>query len=550
MSAFSRSPLFLSFSFSLGFLWIFAILYVNPEGNFPLDDDWAYAKPVKSFVEQGHFAFIGFPAMTLIGHTLWGTLFCKLLGFSFTVLRFSTLVWGGVGLIGTFHLLKSFTTNTLFAFLATLFIGFNPLYFCLSYSYMTDIPFFALSVWAIYFFFKELGTPNTRYYLAALLFSIWATSIRQPGLVYPFAFAVIVALKDRSLKRAMYASLPFLITLGCLAFYEFYLRYQIGYQKDFPNQNITFFTTLFTDPLSVVARQIAVNTKIALYIGLYLLPLSLLILPHLTSLKKHPKTFLVACLLISCIPLLILELQGKTLPFNGGNILTNLGVGPALLYDHEMLKVLPFGIPPIVWKGVTVLSFFSFLVLAAFFTQKAMELKYALLNPTYLPFLFMAICVIVYIPIVAMLSFYDRYTLPILLFALVMLFTFQMPTLVSPQKTFLLIALLIPFVFFSVSATSTYLNWNRARWQAVEELVLDKHISTKEIDGGFEVNAWYNYSTSYTADTTKQRSYWWVYKDTYAVTFSAVPGRKVLKKYPYQNTMTSTEHAIYVCVKP
>lgn len=549
MPAFYRSSLF--FSFCLCFLWILGILYVNPEGNFPLDDDWAYAKPVKSFIDQGHLAFIGFPAMTLIGHTLWGILFCKLFGFSFTVLRFSTLVWGLLGILATFHLLKSFQTSILFAFLTTLLISFNPLYFSLSYSYMTDVPFYALSVIAILFFFKELETPNVRYYSIAVLFSIWATSIRQPGLVYPFAFAVIISAKDRNFKRVVYACLPFLLTLGCLAFYEFYLRYQIGYQKNFPNQNITFFTTLFYHPLSVVARQLAVNTKIALYVGLYLLPCSLLLLPRLTLFKKHPKAFLTSCFAISCLPLLFLELQGKSMPFDGGNILTNLGVGPALLNDHEMLKVLPFGIPVILWKGVTLLSFFSFLLLLTFLLEKAMKLQYVLLTPTYLPFLYMIVCIGAYIPIVTMLSFYDRYTLPILLFALVMLFTFQMPLFSSLKNSYLLAAFLLPFAFFSMASTSTYLNWNRARWQAVEELVNDRNISTKEIDGGFEVNGWYNYNAAFKADTVKNdKPFWWVYEDTYTITFSPLAGRRVVEKYPYRNDLTGTEHMLYVCVKP
>ena len=75
----------------LAALWIGAVLVVNPAGNFPLNDDWAYGKAVRGMVEQGSFRPCPWGGMTLISQAVWGSLFCLPAGFSFTTLRFSTL---------------------------------------------------------------------------------------------------------------------------------------------------------------------------------------------------------------------------------------------------------------------------------------------------------------------------------------------------------------------------------------------------------------------------------------------------------------------------
>ncbi|HLA86644.1 MAG TPA: hypothetical protein VJL10_01350, partial [Anaerolineales bacterium] len=57
-------------------MWLLLVLFVNPVGKFPLNDDWSYARAVQSLVEHGHLELTGFTSMPLIAQALWGALFC------------------------------------------------------------------------------------------------------------------------------------------------------------------------------------------------------------------------------------------------------------------------------------------------------------------------------------------------------------------------------------------------------------------------------------------------------------------------------------------
>ncbi len=531
--------------------WILAVVYVDPVGNFPLDDDWAYARPVKSFLEKGKLEFTDWPAMTLIGHLTWGLLFTKAFGFSFTVLRMSVLVLGLLGLVSLFHLLTFLRLPSRIAFAVALLIGCNPIYFCLSNSYMTDVPFFAWSVLAILFFLREISSEeHTSDYIGAIVCSLLATSIRQPGIIYPFAFGCIVCSRRKDFKTVVYGLSPFVIVLGSLLFYELFYRYQIGYGANFPNKNLDFFKTLFGHPFYVVERQSAIVLKIMLYIGLFLFPLSGVLLSRLKILHTRPKLFFSVSILASVAVLVQTELIHKVMPFDGGNILTNLGTGPALLFDHDSLKIpVPFAIPGFYWKIVTVLSFFSFCVLfMTLFEHVAPFFRQPLHLPP--PFLYALICLLLYIPMTTLLSFYDRYTLPVLLFILILIFSWPLPSISSRGGFFFAFSLSL-VAFFSLNATSTYLNWNRARWKAMDYLTKTLAVPTTQIDGGFEANGWYNYCT---LDKRPQgedgkKSWWWVYDNSYVISFSPLPDHQLLKQFPYRDDVTHCGYFLYVCKK-
>ena len=73
-------------------LWLAVIVVVDPRGEFPLNDDWAYAWSVKTLLQEGRFQLSDWGAVNLLPQTLWGWLFSVPGGFSFTALRVSTLI--------------------------------------------------------------------------------------------------------------------------------------------------------------------------------------------------------------------------------------------------------------------------------------------------------------------------------------------------------------------------------------------------------------------------------------------------------------------------
>ena len=129
----------------IAFLWILAVAVVNPIGNFPLNDDWAWSLSVKRMLETGAFHPIGWTGMTVITHTLWGGLFCTLFGFSFTVLRFSILFLGLAGVLACYWLLREAGAERRFAVAGALTLGFCPAYLAVSNTFMTDVSFASMT---------------------------------------------------------------------------------------------------------------------------------------------------------------------------------------------------------------------------------------------------------------------------------------------------------------------------------------------------------------------------------------------------------------------
>src|SRR4051794_6120637 len=121
-------------------LWVMAAIVVNPLGNFPLNDDWAYGFAVRTLFEEGDLRFSDWTATNLIAQVLWGTLFCLPTGFSFTALRLSTLVLGLIGVVATYGLLREGRAREDLSLFGALVLAFNPIYFSLSFTFMSDVP--------------------------------------------------------------------------------------------------------------------------------------------------------------------------------------------------------------------------------------------------------------------------------------------------------------------------------------------------------------------------------------------------------------------------
>src|SRR3954466_2477347 len=64
---------------------------VGGGANVPVIDDWVYAWSVEDLLKTGRLHVLPISAIYPIAQVLWGTLFARLFGFSFAVLRLSTV---------------------------------------------------------------------------------------------------------------------------------------------------------------------------------------------------------------------------------------------------------------------------------------------------------------------------------------------------------------------------------------------------------------------------------------------------------------------------
>jgi hypothetical protein len=122
-------------------LMLATTLLVYTPVEVPIIDDWTYAWSVERFLHTRELRMLEWSAHYPLAQILWGALFSRLFGFSFAVLRLSTLVLAWAGLLAFYGTLRELEIRPLLAGLGTLMLWCNPVLFVLSHSFMTDVPF-------------------------------------------------------------------------------------------------------------------------------------------------------------------------------------------------------------------------------------------------------------------------------------------------------------------------------------------------------------------------------------------------------------------------
>ena len=72
-------------------------LLLHPYDNLPFVDDWTYAWSVEQLLKIGELRISDWSAHYPLAQILWGALFCRPFGFSFSALRVSTVVLAWLG---------------------------------------------------------------------------------------------------------------------------------------------------------------------------------------------------------------------------------------------------------------------------------------------------------------------------------------------------------------------------------------------------------------------------------------------------------------------
>ena len=180
----------------------------------PFIDDWTYAWSVQHYLQTGALRMLEWSAHYPLAQILWGALFSQLLGFSFVVLHLSTLVLAWVGLLAFFLTLRELGMPPFQAGLGTLVVWCNPLFFVLSHSFMTDVPFISAMNGALLGYVRWVNRRSTwDLYLGSGAATV-AFLIRQLGMVLPLvplASLLLVCVVDRERRP-----LPWSQRLGLL----------------------------------------------------------------------------------------------------------------------------------------------------------------------------------------------------------------------------------------------------------------------------------------------------------------------------------------------
>jgi hypothetical protein len=540
--------------------WLLSLVVVHPTGNFPLDDDWSYGLTVKHLIETGSYQATGWEGMTLIANVLWGSAFCLLSGFSFTVLRFSTLVASWLGMLSVYWLMRECRQPRGVTLLATLVFAFDPVYYVLSNTFMTDVPFIALLVFAAVFFLKDLKFQSNASLFLATVFSLTAVMSRQVGLAVPLAFAIVSTLQHRGKARATArAIMPLILCAAALIGFEHWLA-RTGRLPALYNYKIQMLVQATGHPVKFAGVFAHSSYLCLMYVGLYLSPILCSSLPRFRSDHKNWGWMCGGMVVILTGLTVVNGLCGKgfTMPLST-NIINQSGLGPLTLRDAFQQNTTPM-LPVYFWIAVTLISVAGAAILVSRITTIALGVA-----PKLLPFqldgeaaggLFLLLTGLVYLLPFFANGFFDRHLYPAVPFLMAGLFIHlpessprtQPHIHVSPAGSVpahLTGALLLAgLIVFSVCGTRDYLAWNRARWTALNELTGQDRIQPSAIDGGFEFNGYYLYRPDFKIDS--QKSFWWVEDDAYLINFHPTTNYSVYRTYPYTHWMPPYTGTIYV----
>jgi hypothetical protein len=479
----------------MALVWIVAIVVVDPRGEFPLIDDWAYRWSVDQLVVHGRFALSDWSATNLAGHVLWGALFAKLFGTGFETLRASTLVLGYLGGAAFYIWLRVVHVRRAHALVGALSLLLNPIYLALSFTFMTDVPYVAVQIAAMVLLTLGLAGTGSVALASGWVLALFALSIRQVGVAIPFGYGAALLWRDGLGLRSI--ALAIVPVCGFWLVQEAYERWleatgRLPAQFGFNAEEIA---SRLAEPISVILVQ-AGNAVIYLFMygGLFVLPAALLVMR--SAVAPFPvRTKLAlrwAILAVSVAVTVAISLINGPMPIWGG-VLSRAGVGVHIGVPEAPIPLrilITFAAALGGTLGVVVLLVRLWQLLSGQYPRVAAGT--------------LAACFVLggllFAPLLLMPARFDRYLLPILPCLVVAL-------LVQPnghkraasaehggsrQRIALASLVLAGFCFFAVAGTKDFLTEERARLAALQH-GLALGFSRDSIDAGWVLNGWHLY---------------------------------------------------------
>ena len=272
-------------------LLFFVACFINPVREAMTGDDgWAYALSVRTLHETGKYHLHDWAAANMPVQIYLGALFAHLFGYSFTALRFSTLILLLVGLIAVYLLLRDFGVQDTEASLMILAVLSGPVVLFLSFTFQTDVQFFGWQILALWLYARAL--QHGQYFTMAMASFAASAAIgtRQFGVALVIGLLVtwLFAEKERRLKAPLYLLGLFLPVL--LVFWQFHsgITEPTFSQKVRLAEQSAYVSDLGRFAASVLWRPTAVLQYLALFL-LPLTPLFIVLLRDQLTTRKHEK---------------------------------------------------------------------------------------------------------------------------------------------------------------------------------------------------------------------------------------------------------------------
>jgi hypothetical protein len=491
----------------------------------PLHDDWTYVWSVEHFLKTGKLQVLDWSIHYPFAQILWGALFCLPFGFSFSALRVSTMVlaWlGAVALYGTLRELGQARSESL---IAALVLIANPVFFLLSFSFMTDVPFVSVSNIAFFFIVRAFSRRRSLELWLGCAFGIVGFFIRQIAIAIPGA-VLLYAIFTPALRTRKYLLPPIIVSLFiCLT--PLLIAQTLGLTSQYTSREWVFDKWLHQYELGIPGLL-----RVMMHSGVALFPMSL---PLIGLFYRRPRFWgvtAVLLLLAACSVWLTPEIPK---PLDGMWNLVGLGKERRLLRGLPDPNFLPS------WLNYPLLAFslFSFAAIIVKLLDAAAS------DNSLRLFVWYALGHFGLIMAVWLFDAWgsDRYSIVLLPPLIVILANSQL-------KSKTTIAGIAVLALISMLVTWSETQNNRAAAKGLAWL-RSRDIPFSEIDAGYALDGWYLYAhpENLAPGSIPERDVPFVTtneKKPYVIATSSMAGYKVLRRYTWSIPLRSLDYNVYV----
>jgi hypothetical protein len=447
----------------------------------PLIDDWTYAWSVGHFLQTGALRMLEWSSHYPLAQILWGALWSELFGFSFAVLRFSTLALAWAGLVAFYLTLRELEIRPLPASLGAFVLLCNPVVFMLSHSFMTDVPFLSVMNGALLFYVRWTKQGRTLDLALGSGLATVAFLIRQLGAalaLVPIGYLLLMRIAGGTRRplpwlQCFCVLTPFLglgLTLGWI--------HTVHGETRVYQERVEYLRFVWSVSGWIYLRELL---HIVLHLGLVLWPLALGIISRLSL---RALAWAAAVMAVLCG--LLLWHEGE-LPQPLGPVLTwdELGMGRALIAGPLPDR------PWLVWPQRLVfgISLSAAVVLVAALVEGLCGWTDWIRGPATIPLL-NGLCQLLFLGVLWL--FYDRYYLPLLPGSIALLVARLYPT---KRVTALILAGGMVWGAIAITGTIEMFRFSVAVAEA-RLWLLRQGVAPEHIDAGYVLNGWWLYAPS------------------------------------------------------
>lgn len=469
---------------ALAGLLVFLLAVYRPWSmDFALNDDWAYWLAARRLAAEGVLRLTDWAPATQVTHVIWGGLWAAVFGDHMGWIKVSTLLWLFLGGAFFVRLLLEEGAGLERALFAFALIALCPVTLPLALSFMSDVPYLALTMIALYAFARGLRDDAARWWWIGGLIAAAAYLSRQIGLFLLVAPAYVLWRRGRlDLSTALALGAP---CAAALLGHQVWLRFFHGPTRASQMYLIHGTLSHLMDVGGFLYDAWWRTTAYLVYAGLFAGPLLAGVAVRRRALGKDDSAvpawthFAAAALLLS---LSVLIVNRGWMPFLE-NTFHARGLGTMTLSEARFKAAGPFGWPGF-YPALTLLGFLGGAGLlwvggAAWKLEDRGGVRRMLLLTGLVQFAATLLGE----------KYFDRYTILALpgLIGGIALATRQWRF--SPRAAWLAFA---PLAVLTLAGEADYAAWNRAKWQ-LGAAAVQAGAPPERIAGGLDWDAYWSY---------------------------------------------------------